>query len=75
MVRGICLVNGKLERAEIEQGSGMEGDIGLTFTNERGDKTTGEFISTHRVRADKWNLSGTVTGDRIQWDNGTAWSR
>jgi serine protease len=47
----------------------------LTFFNENGAQSAGHFISSSRVRASGWNLEGTINGDRIDWDNGTAWQQ
>ena len=47
----------------------------LTFFNENDAQSAGHLISSTRVRANGWNLEGTVNGDRIDWDNGSAWQK
>src|SRR5438309_5674636 len=51
---------------------------GLTFTNERDGASSGYFLSSTRVFASGWNLTGTVSGSAghyaIKWANGTAWN-
>lgn len=51
----------------------------LTFTNESGQTAQGRFLSPKNVTS-TWNgttINGTLTNNagRIQWDNGTMWSR
>lgn len=51
----------------------------LTFTNEQGVTAHGKFLGNKNVTAN-WNgqtINGTLVknGGRINWDNGTMWSR
>ena len=51
----------------------------LTFTNETGQTAQGKFLGNKNVTAN-WGgttINGTLTnnGGRINWDNGTMWSR
>ncbi len=51
----------------------------LTFTNESGQTAQGKFLGSRNVTAN-WNgttINGTLVsnGGRINWDNGTMWSR
>lgn len=53
-------------------------DTSLTFTNERGESSSGTFINNEtQVQATQWgNLVGTLVGtDRIEWANGSVWTR
>lgn len=51
----------------------------LTFINENGDRSAGEFTDSATVVATDWEggLRGAVSaeGDRIDWANGTWWVR
>jgi hypothetical protein len=51
----------------------------LTFTNESGQSAQGKFLGSKNVTAN-WGgttINGTLVnnGGRINWDNGTMWSR
>lgn len=51
----------------------------LTFTNEQGQTAQGKFLGNRNVTAN-WGgttINGTLVnnGGRINWDNGTMWSR
>jgi subtilisin family serine protease/subtilisin-like proprotein convertase family protein len=45
----------------------------LRFTNENGSSSNGQFTTSHRVFASNWNLSGTLDGTAVRWDNGSTW--
>jgi|GEM_PF-2811890 len=46
----------------------------LTFTNERGEVSTGHFVTSTEVLAEDWGeLPGTFIDGRIEWGNGTVW--
>lgn len=50
----------------------------LTFTNENGNMAIGHFVDSETVLATGWNgLRGTLSNDnkRINWANGTWWTR
>jgi len=52
----------------------------LTFTNENGSTSSGNFggMGRNTVTADQWNfVQGTLSSDgsRINWSNGTYWTR
>lgn len=50
----------------------------LTFTNEKGDSSPGEFVSSTQVKATKWEggLTATIESpNRIRWSNGCIWRR
>jgi len=48
----------------------------LVLTNEFGQSTTGRFINGTQIVADQWNgITGTISGDRINWSNNTIWTR
>lgn len=54
--------------------SGMK----LTFTNEKGDSSPGEFLSKTSIKATKWEggLTATIESpNRIRWSNGSTWRR
>lgn len=51
----------------------------LTFTNEAGQSANGSFLSSRKITSN-WNgqtINGTLVNNagRINWDNGTSWSR
>lgn len=50
---------------------------GLTFTNEFGQQSTGRVVSATQIVADDWlGMAGTLVGaNRIEWANGTVWTR
>ncbi len=50
---------------------------GLTFTNELGRQSAGRVVSATQIIADDWNgMTGTLVGtNRIEWANGTVWTR
>ena len=51
----------------------------ISFTNEFGNTSNGEFINTNQVKAIDWEngLIGNITenGKRISWKNGSYWVR
>ena len=48
----------------------------LQATNESGKTSRLEMERGGSIRASDWRgIRGTVRGNRIQWDNGTAWTR
>ena len=68
-----CPAGGKGRIARIEQ-SGER----LTFINEAGNRSAGQFLSSTTVVASGWgNLRATLSADRMQlrWSNGTVWQR
>jgi len=49
---------------------------GLEARNENGDTTRLDLDRNGDVRARDWHdLRGRVRGNRIEWDNGTTWTR
>ena len=49
---------------------------GLVATNENGQTTRLEIDRDGDIRASDWQgLRGDVRGNRIEWDNGTTWTR
>jgi hypothetical protein len=49
---------------------------GLEARNENGDTTKLDMDRNSDVRARDWHdLRGRVRGNRIEWDNGTTWTR
>ena len=49
---------------------------GLEARNENGDTTRLDVDRNGDVRARDWHdLRGRVRGNRIEWDNGTTWTR
>jgi hypothetical protein len=63
---GTWLFNG--QGSSIQQ-TGLQ----LTFTNEFGAPSSGSFISDTQIRAEDWNLTGTIVGNEIRWSNGAVW--
>src|SRR5690349_16827836 len=48
----------------------------LEATNENGQTSRLELDRAGRIRAYDWQgIRGTVKGNRIEWDNGTTWTR
>ena len=47
---------------------------GLVARNERGDSTLVDYRGGV-LRAAEWRLRGEVRRDRIDWENGTTWTR
>ena len=47
----------------------------LTFTNEGGGRSAGEFKGPESVAAKEWGISAAVEdgGKRLSWSNGTVW--
>ncbi|HUD04101.1 MAG TPA: IPT/TIG domain-containing protein [Candidatus Paceibacterota bacterium] len=54
-----------------------ENGSSLTFTNENGSVSAGNFTSTNSVLATTWGTAGTLSSNlqTISWANGTAWTR
>jgi hypothetical protein len=67
---GTWLFNGR--EARIDQNGSS-----LTFTNEFGSVTSGQFLSPTEVRANLWGITGRISEDEntITWSNGTVWTR
>jgi Calx-beta domain len=67
IIAGDYTINGKT--AHVQQ----SGDA-LTFINENGNSSAGQFLSPSRVQATGWGgLSGTLNNGNIDWANGTTW--
>jgi Concanavalin A-like lectin/glucanases superfamily len=50
-------------------------DNSLTFVNEFGSESAGAFTSLTQVVASDWGgLAGHLVGNRIEWENATAWA-
>jgi Bacterial pre-peptidase C-terminal domain/Metallo-peptidase family M12 len=48
----------------------------LTFINEHGGSSAGEFLSSTQVVASGWgNLVGNIVGNNIVWANGSTWTK
>lgn len=48
----------------------------LRLINEFGGESAGRFLNTTHVEADDWgDLVGTIDGNGILWENGSAWLR
>lgn len=50
-------------------------DGSYTAVNERGEQSRLLWDGGQTALAVDWNTQGTFTGNSINWDNGTAWSR
>ena len=46
----------------------------LSFTNERGQTSSGSRINATTVFANDWGIQGTLSGGHIDWANGTRWT-
>ena len=70
-LHGTWYMNGDRDkRAEInDRGRELEGK------NENGQTSRLEVDRRGNVHAMDWNVTGRVRGDRIEWDNGTTWTR
>jgi len=67
IIAGEYTFNGQPTRVE------QSGDV-LTFFNEHGNSSAGDFLSPTQVRATGWgNLTGTLSNGDIAWANGTIW--
>ena len=70
-LEGRWYVNGDQEkRTEIVSSRG-----GMAARNERGQISRLELSSGGDVFAEAWRLRGDVRRDRIEWQNGTTWTR
>ena len=68
---GTWYMNGDRDkRAEIN-GSGRE----LQAKNENGQTSRLEVDRRGNVHARDWDVTGHIRGNRIEWDNGTTWTR
>jgi len=68
-ISGEYQFNGATTRVE------QNGDS-LTFINEHGGRSAGEFLSSTQVVASGWgNLVGNIVGQNIVWANGSTWTR
>lgn len=69
-----CPAGGEGKEASISQNGNK-----ITFINEAGQSSTGNFLSRSSVVAgNNWsNLKGTINnqGRRINWNNGTVWEK
>lgn len=65
--------------AALPPGTGVGGirQLGpiVHFTDANGDESIGSFLTATTLRAEDWDLEGTLTeeGRRIEWDDGTVW--
>lgn len=70
-LEGRWYVNGDQEkRTEI-----VSSPDGIAARNERGQISRLELSSTGDVFAEAWRLRGDVRRDKIEWQNGTVWTR
>ena len=70
-LKGIWYMNANRDkRAEINDKGGE-----LQAKNENGKTSRLEVDRRGNVHAPDWHVSGHVRGDRIEWDNGTTWTR
>ena len=71
-LQGTWYMNGDRDkRAEINRNGGE-----LHAKNENGQTSRLEVDRRGNVHAPEWNgATGHIRGDRIEWDNGTTWTR
>jgi hypothetical protein len=71
-LQGTWYMNGdRNKRAEINRNGGE-----LQAKNENGQPSRLEVDRRGNVHAPQWNgVTGHIRGNRIEWDNGTTWTR
>ncbi len=70
-LHGTWYMNGdRNKRTEINDG-GRE----VQAKNEKGQTSRLEMDRRGNLHAPDWNVTGHLRGNRIEWDNGTTWTR
>ncbi|HEX7230328.1 MAG TPA: hypothetical protein VF452_08035 [Candidatus Binatia bacterium] len=70
-LQGTWYMNGDRDKRAAIDGSGRD----LQAKNEKGQTSRLEVDRRGNLHAMDWNVTGHVRGDRIEWDNGTTWTR
>jgi hypothetical protein len=45
----------------------------ITLFNTKGPSSRARLVDDHTIYAIDWRITGTISGDQIQWSNGTVW--